>query len=138
MRFRHMVAQVLILQPLQSLMFLHCDARPLLVYDVGEDGILPAFLHIVRFPVIRQLVPCLLTEHALLDPFLRAAMLTPKSAGAVQGYLWIGHFLDAFIADFCQPELDRLRLGTRHGLHKAQEGFCVGNISQVFLAILGG
>jgi hypothetical protein len=64
-------------------------------------------------------------------------MLDPGVAGAVQGALWIGHFLHPFIADPGQPQLDRLGLGAGNRLDQAEQGFGIGDIGEAQFSISG-
>lgn len=89
-------------------------------------------------PVVDQLVAGFLPHHPLLNPLLAAPVLPPVFPGAVEGTGRITHVLDALVADFGQPELDRLGLGAGNRLDNAQQGLGIGHIGEAGFAIGGG
>jgi len=50
LRFTHVVAQILGLQPLELLVLLDGGSGPFLMNDVGQDGKLALLLDVVLFP----------------------------------------------------------------------------------------
>ena len=86
-------------------MLLHTEIRPFLMNNIRQDGVFLAFLDVVFFPVVRQLVSRFLAEHTLLNPFFRPTMFLPQLTGSIQGNFRVGHFLHALIANFGKPHL---------------------------------
>ena len=92
----------------------------------------------MRGPVVGEFVAGFLSGHALLNPFVAAAMLLPGGAGTFEGAGGVGHFLHPLVAGFGKPEFDRLGFGTGNALNEAQQGFDIGHVGEVAFAVGGG
>ena len=116
----HVVAEILGFETLQVLVRLDADAAPFLVDDIGQDGIFIFLFDVMSRPVVGELVTSLLPGHALLNPLVAATMFLPGGAGAFEAEGGVGHFLHPFVADFGEPQLDRLGLGAGDALDETQ------------------
>lgn len=70
-------------------------------------------------PIIGQLIAGFLAHHPLLDPFLAAAVFLPCFTHALEGLGRVGHFLQALVTDFGEPECDGLGFWAWNGLNQA-------------------
>ena len=95
----------------------------------------PPFLDVVRGPVVGEFVAGFLPGHALLNPLVAAAMFLPGDAGAFESAGGVGHFLHPLVADFGQPEFDRLGLGAGNALDEAQQGLGIGDVGEALFPV---
>lgn len=77
----HVVAEVLGFQVLEILVRLDADSAPLLMDDIGEDGVFILFLDLVCSPIVGEFVAGLLPEPLrpmmpTLSPFFTSKLIS--------------------------------------------------------------